>query len=50
VSFPVATAPMTVTLVSPDASADTSVPFTYANGAVQVTVPQVVAYTAVVAK
>jgi hypothetical protein len=50
VSFPVANAPATVTLVSPDASADTSVPFTYANGTVQVTVPQLVAYTAVVAK
>jgi hypothetical protein len=50
VTFPVAVAPTTVTLVSPDASGDTSVPFTYANGAVQVTVPQLVAYTAVVAK
>jgi hypothetical protein len=50
VTFPVAVAPTTVTLVSPDASGDTSVPFTYANGAVQVTVPQLVAYTAVVAE
>jgi hypothetical protein len=50
VAFPVANAPTTVTLVSPDASADTSIPFTYSNGAVQVTVPNLVAYTAVVAK
>jgi len=50
VSFPVASGPTTVTLVSPDASADTSVPFTYSKGQVQVTVPQLVAYTAVVAK
>lgn len=50
VSFPVATAPTTVTLVSPDAKGDTAVPFTYANGQVQVTVPQLVAYTAVVAQ
>ncbi len=50
VGFPVATAPTTVTLVSPDASGDTSVPFTYANGQVLVTIPQLVAYTAVVAK
>jgi hypothetical protein len=50
VSFPVANAPSTVTLVSPDASADTSIPFTYANGMVQVTVPQLVAYVGLVAK
>jgi len=50
VSFPMASAPTTVTLVSPDASADATVPFTYANGMVQVTVPQLVAYTAVVAQ
>jgi hypothetical protein len=50
VSFPVANAPTTVTMVSPDASGDTSIPFTYANGQVQVTIPQLVAYTAVVAK
>jgi hypothetical protein len=49
-TFPVANAPTTVTLVSPDASGDTSVPFTYANGQVQVTVPQLVAYVAVVAQ
>jgi hypothetical protein len=50
VSFPLAAAPTTVTLVSPDASADTTVPFTYANGQVQVTIPQLAAYTAVVAQ
>jgi hypothetical protein len=50
VSFPVASVPTTVTLVSPDASGDSSVAFTYTNGMVQVTVPQLVAYTAVVAK
>jgi hypothetical protein len=50
VSFPVASAPATVTLVSPDAAADTSVPFTYTNGMVQVTVPQLTAYVALVAQ
>jgi hypothetical protein len=50
VTFPVANSPTTVTLVSPDAAGDTQVPFTYTNGLVQVTVPQLVAYTAVVAK
>jgi len=50
VSFPVANAPTTVTLVSPDASGDTSIPFTYANGQVQVTVPQLVSYVALVTK
>jgi len=44
------TAPASVTLVSPDASGDTSIPFTYVNGVVQVTVPQLTAYVAVVAK
>lgn len=50
VTFPVANAPTTVTLVSPDASGDTSIPFTYTNGQVQVTVPQLVAYVALVAQ
>jgi hypothetical protein len=50
VTFPVANAPTTITLVSPDASGDTSIPFTYTNGQVQVTVPQLVAYVALVAK
>jgi hypothetical protein len=49
VSFPLATAPSTVTLVSPDYSADTPVPFTYSGGQVQVTVPQLISYVAVVA-
>ncbi|MGA2651302.1 MAG: hypothetical protein ABSF28_12295 [Terracidiphilus sp.] len=50
VTFPVATAPATVTLVSPDNSADTNVSFTYGNGQVQVTVPQLTAYVALVAQ
>jgi hypothetical protein len=50
VAFPVASSPTSVTLASPDASGDTIVPFTYSNGQVQVTVPQLVAYTAVVAQ
>lgn len=50
VSFPVPQAPSTVTLVSPDYSADTPVPFTYSGGYVQVTVPQLIAYVAVVAQ
>jgi hypothetical protein len=48
VSFPVAKAPRSVTLVSPDYGADTPVAFTYSGGRVQVTVPQLVAYVAVV--
>jgi len=39
-----------VTLVSPDLTADTPVAFTYSGGQVQVTVPTLVAYTAVVAQ
>jgi hypothetical protein len=50
VAFPVATAPAMVTLVSPDLTADTPVAFTYSGGQVQVTVPTLVAYTAVVAQ
>jgi hypothetical protein len=50
VSFPAASAPLTVTLVSPDSSADTPVSFTYSGGQVQVTVPQLIAYVAVVAQ
>jgi len=48
VSFPVAKAPRSVTLVSPDYRADTPVAFTYSGGQVQVTVPKLVAYVAVV--
>jgi hypothetical protein len=48
VAFPLAQAPTTVTLVSPDYSADIVVPFTYSGGLVQVTVPQLIAYVAVV--
>jgi hypothetical protein len=50
VSFPLAHAPKTVTLVSPDYSADMPVGFTYSGGQVQVTVPQLIAYVAVVAQ
>ena len=48
VSFPLANAPTSVTLVSPDYSADTPVPFTYLGGQVQATVPQLISYVAVV--
>jgi len=48
VSFPLAKAPRSVTLVSPDYGADTPVAFTYSGGQVQVTVPKLVAYVAVV--
>jgi hypothetical protein len=50
VAFPLAQAPTTITLVSPDYSADTVAPFTYSGGQVQVTVPQLIAYVAVVAQ
>lgn len=50
VSFPLAKAPSTLTLVSPDYSADTPVPFTYSGGQVQFTVPQLIAYVAAVAQ
>ena len=48
VSFPVAKAPRTVTLVSPDYEADAPVAFTYSGGQVRITVPKLVAYVAVV--
>ena len=48
VAFPLAQAPTSVTLVSPDYEADTPVAFTYSGGQVQVTVPKLVAYVAVV--
>ena len=48
VSFPVAKAPRSVTLVSPDYEADAPVAFIYSGGQVQVTVPKLVAYVAVV--
>jgi hypothetical protein len=48
VSFPVAKAPRSVTLVSPDYGADTLVAFTYSGGQVQVIVPKLVAYVAIV--
>jgi hypothetical protein len=49
VAFPLRAAPASVTLVSPDYAGDTSVPFTYTGGQVQVTVPRLVSYVAVVA-
>jgi hypothetical protein len=48
VSFPVARAPRSVTLVSPDYEADTPVAFTCSGGQVRVTVPKLVAYVAAV--
>jgi hypothetical protein len=50
VAFPLAQAPATVMLVSPDYAADTAVPFAYSGGLVQVTVPTLTAYVAVVAQ
>jgi hypothetical protein len=50
VSFPVQTPPSSVTLVSPDYSADTPAPFTYSAGQVSLTVPKLIAYVAVVVK
>jgi hypothetical protein len=49
VTFPVPRQPTTVTLVSPD-SQDTAAAFTYSGGQVQVTIPQLVSYVAVVAE
>jgi hypothetical protein len=48
VAFPLAAAPGSVTLVSPDYAADTPVPFTYSGGQVHVTIPQLISYVAVV--
>ena len=50
VTFPVPRQPTTVTLVSPDNSQDTAAAFTYSGGQVQVTIPQLVSYVAVVAE
>lgn len=49
VAFPVAKAPKTVTLVSPDLSADTQVGFVYSGGKVYTKIPRLLTYTAVVA-
>jgi hypothetical protein len=49
-SFPMATSPASVTLVSPDFAEDRTASFTYAAGTVTVTVGDVDAYVAVVAK
>jgi hypothetical protein len=48
VAFPVAKAPGSVTLVSPDYAADTPVSFTYSGGRVHMTIPQLISYVAVV--
>jgi hypothetical protein len=48
VSFPVTKAPRSMTLVSPDYGTDTPVAFTYSGGQVQLTVPKLKAYVAVV--
>lgn len=44
VAVPVAGAPTSVTLVSPDLTGETALPFSYANGQVAVTVPSLLAY------
>ena len=49
VSFPVAKAPRSVMLVSPDYGADTPVAFTWSGGQVKATVPKLVSYVALVA-
>jgi len=50
VAFPLSTAPTSVTLVSPDDSGDSPAPFTYLAGQVEVTVPRLLSYVAVVAQ
>jgi hypothetical protein len=50
VAFPLAQAPGSVTLVSPDLGADTPVPFTYSGGQVKITVPQLISYVAIVSR
>jgi hypothetical protein len=50
VAFPLAKAPGSVTLVSPDYAGDMTVSFTYSDGQVQVVVPKLVSYVAVVAE
>jgi hypothetical protein len=50
VSFPMASAPATVTLVSPDFTQDTAATFTYSGGLVTVTVPQLISYVGMVAQ
>jgi hypothetical protein len=49
VSFPMPQQPSGVTLASPDFSSDQVAAFTYSGGQVQVTVPQLVSYVAIVA-
>ncbi len=49
VSFPMPQQPSAVTLASPDFASDQPAGFTYAGGSVQVTVPQLVSYVAILA-
>jgi hypothetical protein len=49
VSFPMPQQPSSVTLASPDIPSDQTAAFTYAGGQVQVTVPQLLSYVAVLA-
>jgi hypothetical protein len=49
VSFPMPQQPSSVTLASPDLSSDQPVAFTYSGGQVQVTVPALVSYVAILA-
>jgi hypothetical protein len=49
VSFPMPQQPASVTLASPDFSSDQAAAFTYTGGQVQVTVPQLVSYVAILA-
>ena len=49
VSFPMPQQPASVTLASPDFAADQTAAFTYVGGQVQVTVPQLVSYVAILA-
>jgi len=49
VSFPMPQQPASVKLASPDFSSDQTAAFTYTGGQVQVTVPQLVSYVAIVA-
>jgi hypothetical protein len=46
----VAKAPLSVTLVLPDYAEDMPVTFAYVGGQVQVTIPQLISYLAVVAQ
>jgi hypothetical protein len=49
ISFALAKAQASMTLISPDFSSDMSVAFTYSGGQVHVTIPQLISYVAAVA-